>query len=425
MGAHAEAIRQFRKGLDLLQLLPTTPERLQGEISLSLAMYSPLQALGGYDDPELIRLNNQVNDLCGSVGEDVPLLSTIHILRGAHKSIEERKVALKRAKIILRNSSKADQLLVALSHWTLGVELTYQGRFSVAKTHLEQVNKLYRTEAYPWCVFLFGNDPAISSRARLAWVLWLLGYPDGAIRASQEALAKAKTQNHSVVMGFTIGIGGVLFNQLRRDAEAVMAWNLESIQHSSKDQLSLFRPSETISRGWALAQTGQVTEGLQMMESGLEAWCQSSATRHYPQYLGMLAEGYHLAGQMAKGLQTLEEGLSASEASSERYFEAELHRLRGEILRKGSRGQTKEAEVCFERAIEVSQQQQAKSWELRATISLCQLLNELGRQTEAHKRLSEIYNWFKEGFETPDLQIARGLLSTFEESQSAAVNSKA
>jgi DNA-binding SARP family transcriptional activator/predicted ATPase len=423
MGAHAEAIQQFRKGLDLLQLLPVTPERNQKEISLSLAMFSPLQALRGYADPELIRLNSRVSELCEEASGEAPLLSTLHILRGAHKSIEERNLALQQAKKIVRNSSKNDQLLVALSHWTLGVEKTYQGKFSAAKNHLIQVNELYQTKAYPWCVFLFGNDPGISSKARLAWILWFLGYSDQADRESRDALAMAKNQNHSVVLGFAIGIGGVLFNQLRRDAEAVMAWNLESIQHSKKDRLSLFRPGETISRGWALTQIGQITEGLQMMENGLDAWRQSSATRHFPQYLGMLAEGYLLAGQMEKGLQSLEEGLEVIESSRERYYEAELHRLKGEILTKGFERRVAEAEACYEQAITVAQQQKAKSWELRATISLCQLLNELGRGIEAYKRLSEIYNWFIEGFETPDLLLARGLLNTFKGSLSAVANS--
>jgi predicted ATPase len=155
---------------------------------------------------------------------------------------------------------------------------------------------------------------------------------------------------------------------------------------------------------------GRIIEGLEMMENGLKAWHQSSATRHYTQYLGMLAEGYLLARQTSKALSTLEEGLAIVQSTQECYFEAELHRLTGEALLKESNKNDAEAEANFHRAIQVAQTQYAKSWELRATNSLCRLWYQQGRLSEANQYLSDIFNWFSEGHATPDLVEAKEIL---------------
>ncbi len=427
LGAHTEAIQHFHAGLDLLQTLPENSERLQKEIKLSLALYAPLQALRGYSDPELIQLGARVRYLCDQASDDNPILPALYFLRITHKTIEERELALQRAELILNDSSPSDQLLTALSHWTLGAELSYRGEFKASLAHLERVNEYYQPESYPWCAFLFGNDPGISSRARLAWVLWLLGYPDQAIQESKHSLAAATAMDHSVVLGFAIGIAGVLFNQLLGDVDTMERWNQESIQRSSKDQLRLFQPGEMISRGWVLTQIGREIEGLQMMEDGLDEWRESGASRHYAQYLGMLAEGYSLNGQITKGLQAIQEGLEASESSLERYFQAELYRLKGELILKdeelGSNNQEayQLAEECFQQAIAVAQLQHAKAWELRATISLSRLWAKLGRKHAAYTRLVEVYDWFSEGFETPDLEEARALLTILNDDENPAL----
>jgi predicted ATPase len=411
MGAHAQAIQHFKKGLNLLKALPKTQDKLHQEISLYLAMHSPLQAQKGYADPELELLGQKVKHLCNQVESEDPLLSALYFLRVTHKAPQERELALQKARKILDDSNQSDPLLRSIAHWTLGVEMSYRGEFLIARNHLEATKDLYKSHENPWCVFLFGNDPGIASRTRLSWVLWCLGYPTQATEESQRALELAIQLDHSVVLGFAIGIGGVLFNQIRRNTEAVKAWNWKSIKHSKKEQMQQFYPGETISRGWVLTQMGQISEGLEMMESGLEAWQQSNAIRHYTQYLGMLAEGYSQAGYIDKALGTLEQSLAMVESSQERYFEAELHRLTGETLRKRSTNNDRKAEACFQSAIKVAQTQHAKSWELRATTSLCRLWFQQARPNESYQPLLEIYNWFGEGFNTLDLQEAKDLLT--------------
>jgi predicted ATPase len=128
----------------------------------------------------------------------------------------------------------------------------------------------------------------------------------------------------------------------------------------------------------------------------------------------MLAEGLMQAGQIEEALATLSEAMEMANDSDERHCEAELYRLRGELLLVKDVDQA-ESEPLFWRAIEVARQQQAKSWELRATMSLCRLWQRQGKGREAHRMLAEIYGWFTEGFDTADLMEARALLGNLSE----------
>jgi predicted ATPase len=169
-------------------------------------------------------------------------------------------------------------------------------------------------------------------------------------------------------------------------------------------------------RGWVLAEQGQGEEGIAQMRRGLAACRATGAELERPFYLTLLAEAYGKGGQVEEGLQVLAEALDAVDKSGERFCEAELYRLKGALTLARSRVQgltsivQKEAEACFLNAIKVARQQQAKSWELRATVSLARLWQQQGKTTEAHRMLSEIYGWFTEGFDTKDLQEAKALL---------------
>ena len=426
LGFHDEAIDHFKQGLALLQALPRSAARLEQEIALSLALCVPLQARRGYADPEVQRLHAHLRQLCEQgdtdhrrdteprCDEQNPLYPALYFLRIAHKSPEERDVAQQRAGNILAAGEAQDPLLLSLAHWTLGAELSYAGNLLPARVHLEQVGQLYAPQEYPWCAFLFGNDPGIASRARLSWVLWLLGYPEQAARCSQEALRMAEMLDHSTVLGFAIGIAGVLFHQLRGDVLAVALWNQRSRQLSAKDQVALFQPAETLLHGWVLAQDEQ-PGGIEMMERGLNAWRQSGAFRHYPHYLGMLAGAYAAAGAPGRGLACIEEALAALAQSGERYYEAELYRLQGELLCQAQPGAADErAEAAFRQAIAVACSQQAKAWELRAALSLSRFLAQRGQREPARQTLHEIYAWFSEGWADPDLVQARALLRDLE-----------
>ena len=173
-------------------------------------------------------------------------------------------------------------------------------------------------------------------------------------------------------------------------------------------------------RGWALAMQGQGKEGIAQLHQGLAAWQATGTEMQRPHFLTLLAEAYGKVGEAEQGLAALVEALAQVEQTGERWYEAELYRLRGELTLAQSSVQSlassvqKEAEECFSKAIEIARRQQAKSLELRAVMSLSRLWQQQGKRDEARQMLAEIYGWFTEGFDTKDLQEAKALLEELE-----------
>jgi predicted ATPase len=163
--------------------------------------------------------------------------------------------------------------------------------------------------------------------------------------------------------------------------------------------------------GWALAQQGRGAEGIEQGRQGIAAWRATGAELAQPHWLSLLAETYGHVGQVEAGLEVLDEALERVDAHGERYSEAELYRLKGELLLQQALPDMPQAETCFQRAIDVARRQQAKAWELRAAMSLSRLWQRQGKRAEAHELLAPIYAWFTEGFDTADLQEAKALLA--------------
>jgi predicted ATPase len=241
-----------------------------------------------------------------------------------------------------------------------------------------------------------------------ACCLWCLGYPEQALSRSQEALALARELDHPFSLVDVLCYAGCMLNEMRRDAQALKEDAEEMVRLSDEMSLRAWLPLGTCFGGAALAVLGQVQEGMAQMREGMAA-CQSRDVELYlPKTLCSLAEAQAKAGHPEEGLITLAGALALVEETDERHWEAELYRLKGELLL--AQGNDAQAEASLEKAIQVAQHQQAKSWELRATVSLARLWQKQGRIDEARQMLAEIYGWFTEGFDTLDLQEARALL---------------
>jgi predicted ATPase len=170
----------------------------------------------------------------------------------------------------------------------------------------------------------------------------------------------------------------------------------------------------TILGGWTLAEQGRREEGIAQMRQGLDAWRATGAELTMPYYLGLLAGAYRAVGQSEEGLHVLEEALTLEEKTGECWCEAELYRLKGELLLSLSRDHHTEAATCFHHALDVARSQLAKSWELRAAMSLARLWQHQGKCQEAYDLLAPVYGWFTEGFDTADLQEAKAWLDELE-----------
>jgi adenylate cyclase len=412
LSAYQEAIAHYSKGLDLVLSLPDSPDRAEQELALQVSL--GIAWKGNMPDPEGEIALTRARELCERTGKTTQLrrvlaeLAVFPYVRAEHlKSRELGEEALRMARL------PEDPLLRAVCHWHLGYVSFALGEYATAREHLQRVVSFYEPSAHHQpVVYLRGSDAGVSALAYDACCLWCLGYPDQALKRSQEAVALARELDHTFSLIDVLCFAGCVFHGLRRDAERIKGYAEELTPLSKGLGSQSFWGTGTCYRGQALAMLGQVQDGIAQMRAGL-AERQSIGVRCYSSGIsGALAEALAQAGDAEGGLSTLDEALVLVEETSERYFEAELHRLKGELLL--AQGEKAEAESTFHKAVEVARCQTAKSWELRATISLARLWWAQEKTEEARQALTEIYHWFTEGFDTPDLLEAKALLEELE-----------
>jgi predicted ATPase len=293
----------------------------------------------------------------------------------------------------------------------LGATSLFQGKPAAARTHLEHAMVLYDAQPRHGPVFSGGMDRGVTCRSYAAWALWLLGYPEQALTKIRGALTLAWELSHAFSLAFALSYASLLhvwrrevqFARERADAVITLSNEHGFIYHLS---LGMIR------RGWALAKQGAVAEGIEQLQQGLTTLQDTGQELPLSQHLALLAEAYSQGGQVEAGLCALAEALVHSEKTGEHYYEAELHRLKGECLlaQTGLQCKEREAEECFRQALDIARRQEAKSLELRAAMSLSRLWQQQGKCAEAHALLAPVYHWFTEGFDTTDLQEAKALL---------------
>jgi len=256
-------------------------------------------------------------------------------------------------------------------------------------------------------------DPRLDCLIIAAWSLWYLGYPDQALKRSQEAMALARELSRPFNLAMALGCT-VLFYLLRREKTFAQELTERTISLSSEHGFAQWLTVGNLLRGWVLTEQGQMETGITYMEQGLAAYRAMGVEVYRPYYLALLAEANGKAGGVKEGFPLLTEALATVQKTGERFYEAELYRLKGALTLQskvqGPKSKVQEAEACFLKAVEIARRQQAKSLELRAATSLARLWQHQGKQAEAHEMLAEIYHWFTEGFDTKDLQEAKALL---------------
>jgi len=335
-----------------------------------------------------------------------------------------------------------------MANKAMGVTLHFLGEFAPAREHLEQGLTLSHSQEHQsragreqevpcqsfaaWNLWLLVWLPSpshqeIACRSCAALSLWFLGYPDQALQRSHEALSLARELADPYVLADALGQAAA-FHLLRKEGQIAQERAEQCIALCTEHGFALYLAVGTMQRGHALARQGHGEEGIALIRQGLTAVQATGAEVARSHVLGVLAEMYGEVGRAAEGLSLLAEALTHVHTTGERFYEAELYRLAGELsLRMGERetgrkGDKKVAhsptlpfalsspEACFHKAIEVARQQSAKSWELRAVMSLSRLWQRQGKKKAARKLLAEIYGWFTEGFDTVDLQEAKALL---------------
>lgn len=423
LSANEEAVTHFANALSLLETLPATPEHIEKELTLQIALGVPLIATKGYAAPEVEKTYTRARELCQQAGGG----ETPHLfpaLRGLWNCFNERaelQTAHELGKQLLDLAqSTQDPALLVEAHRALGTTLFFLGEFSAARGLLEQGIALYDPQQHHSLAFRYGADPGVVCRLYSALTLWNLGYADQALRRTDEALNLARELSHPHSLAFAL-VFATFVHVYRREGQVAQERAEATITLSTEQGFPAWLAVGTLLQGWALAEQGQGKEGIPQIREGLAAWRATGAELGRLWFLALLAEGYGKAGQIEAGLSALTEALAAVDRNEGCFYEAEIYRLKGELLLKadalpGKGGGMKDkmsSESCFQRAIEVARAQKAKSVELRATVSLARLWCSQGSPDKiemTRQQLTEIYNWFSEGFDTIDLQEAKSML---------------
>jgi predicted ATPase len=406
--AHVEAISHLTKGLEALKALPNTREHIQQELELQLTLGIPLSATRGYAAPEVAHIYTRAQELCQQMGETPQLIPVLlglwrfYLLRA--ELVKARELA-ERCLLLVQRLDDPARLIVA--HDVLGETLFFLGDFAQARTHLERAVALYDPQKRRPHRAL--TDPGVSSLSILAGALWMLGYPEQARQKSTAALRLAEALAHPHILASTLVIAAHL-HQLRQEIHTTQRQAVAVMRLATEQGFPFWLAEATIFVGWAQAAQGQGNEGVAQIHQGLVTRQAIGLELTQPVYLSMLAEAYQSAEQPTEGLTVLADAVRRVGTTGERWREAEMHRLRGELLLTVSAAHHGEAESCFRQALAIARHQQAKSWELRTATSLARLWQFQGKRQEAYDLLSPVYNWFTEGFDTVDLQEAKQLL---------------
>jgi TOMM system kinase/cyclase fusion protein len=408
--AHLEAIGHLTKGLEVLATLPDSPERLQQELDVQTTLGHALMVVKGYAAPEVQQVYRRAWELCRHVEETPQLFQVLWGLAYFYTLRSQCRTAREVGEQLFSLAQRAqDPVLLQQAHNAMAVALLHLGELSAAQAHLQQGIALYNPQQHRALILRLGIDLGVFFLAYMVRPLWLLGYPDQALQQSQKALTMAQELAHPFSLTYAL-LFAAWGHQFRREAQATQGRAEASCAVAGEQGFAFFVAFATVLRGWALAEQGQSDAGIVQMCEGMAACRTTGAEADRPYFLALVAEAYGRGKRYDEGLAMLEEALALVDQSEERYWEAEIHRLKGELLLARSAEHQVEAEACLHQALDVARRQGAKSLELRAAMSLSRLWQRQGKRTEAREFLAPIYRSFTEGFDTADLQEAKALL---------------
>ena len=386
----------------------------------------------GYAAPEVGKVYARAQELARQVGETPEISSVLWGIALFRLTRAEYEIGQEYGeRLLLLAENLQDPALLVEAHYVLSHVALWSGEARAAHEHGEQALLVYDPQKQRAHIALYGQDSIVQCLTAAAPALWLLGYPDQALERIKRANTFAQAATLPYGIASALGSSAMVY-QMRREGRASQEQAEATLRLSTEHGFSFWLVVGTMMRGWAFTEQGKVEEGMRLMHEILPAFRAMDAVLGMPFYLGLLAGTYAKGGQVEEGLATVAEALAFVHKNKERFYEAELYRLKGELtLQKfkacpeqsrrvqsskpvlsgveGSKGED-EAEECFQKAIDIAQKQEAKSWELRAATSLARLWQQQGKQAEARELLAPVYNWFTEGFDTADLKDAKALL---------------
>ena len=407
--ADVEAGEYFSRALDLVELLPEGQKRAQQELDIRVPYSVVLMHTRGLAAPEVEQSWVQSRQLCNVLGTPPQLESVLWGLCGLYmaQGNHELSKGLDHEIIKIAPLTAQPNLTYLQAHYTSAVNLLALGEVVEALHETEKAMAYYSPDDSQQSIATYGQDTGISVPMLSISILQILGYSDQARAKFDETLAAARALEHpftlSVVLTFS------LLYQMQRNVEMTYTIASESFDLAEKYGYGFHQIMTMPVLGWALTKRGQVDDGIEMMSNALSA-IQGMGSAFFLNYFsGLLVDSYLGLGLVEEGLSVVDKALARVDSSGDRFYEPELHRLKGELLLAQGADQT-QIEEYYQRALEISREREVKWLELRATMSLSQLWQSQGKIDEAREALSEIYGWFTEGFDTVDLQEAKALV---------------
>ena len=423
--APREAIAHLERAIGLLQALPALPRRAERELALQIALGSQLMAVNGWAAPEVERAYARAHTLAREVGDAPHLFPALWGLWLYYWGRGELARARTLGEHLLGLAERAgDRTLVLQAHHALWPTLLSLGEPREALDHTSRGTALYDAEEHSVIASLYGNhDAGVCALYFGAWALALLGQPDQAVEMSLASIALARRLAHPFSEALSLFFAAAV-HQCRGEPTAVQKRAEAAIVLARVHAFGLASAWATTLLGWAMSREGQPKDGIAMIHRGTAAARETGSEQFRPYFLGLLADACATAGRPADGLAAVAEALATAVKTGERFYEAELYRLKGELLRRGEHGETQAAlvpdpalggpgspEECLVKAIEVARRQGARTLELRAVVSMSRVWREHGREADARRMLVDACGGFTEGLDTVDLREAQALLN--------------
>jgi predicted ATPase len=407
--ALSEAVAHLKNGLELIATLSDPERRGPKELDLQIALGTTLIAAKGYAAPETGTAYSRALLLCQQLGNPPQLFPALygawayHELRGDHDDaakLAERSIA--------EGERRQDIGALVIAHRMMGLTRLSLGQLSSARDHLEKAVSLYEPEEHRALTVEYGQNPCVSAKDYLAIALQILGAPVQGLAQSREAIELAEAEEHLHSLAHVYYFGSLL-HMLRKEPRLAHDMAEGLVRLCSEQGFVFWLQLGRFLLGWAAIEMGGGRENMAAMRQSLADYNATGASWTTSTAFAALAEAAMKLGDAEQAREALADGLAAATGKGERWWDAEIHRLHGELTLADS-GSREDAEAHFTEAIRISRNQDAKSWELRAATALARLWQGHGKAREAHDLLETIYGWFTEGFDTADLKEAKALL---------------
>ena len=415
--ALVEAAAQLNRGLAQMTSLPDTAALRRQQIKFQVALANALMHTKGYASPDTkasfdqARLYIERAEALGEPPEDPLLLFSVLYGLWVQNYVAFNGDALRHltAQFLALAEKQGATVPLMIGHRLMGTSLMGTGDIAKSRAHYDKAITLYDPVEHRPLATRFGQDVSVAILSYRSWTLWLLGYPEAALEDTDHAHKNAREMGQASTLMYALGHAS--FTHIFCGNYAAVNAQLDEVVTLADEKSALaWKAFGMMHQGSLLALTGQASYATQIMTFGISAWRSTGSTLWMPWYLSNLARAHAELGQLDEAWRYIGEAVAAMDATRETWCEAEVHRIAGEIALVRPKPDTAKAELHFERALAVAREQQAKSWELRAAMSMARLWRDQGRREEARELLAPVYGWFTEGFDTLDLKEAKALL---------------